>query len=134
MQPVLGSLSRHSDIIQIWSLGTPNPIDQSLSRTTRRHRAGLLGAVPATPTGATMTHTTALGIGSAWSRHRAVIGRGAECQERESGHCLGIPPRDTPTPGENVSSLAHLGVSLAGVILRGSRAHHAVQICPTVRA
>lgn len=42
-----------------------------------------------------MTHTTGLGAGSAGSRHRAVIGGGAECQERESGQCLGIPPRDT---------------------------------------
>lgn len=73
----------------------PNPIDQSLSRTTRRHRAGLLGALSTTPTEARMTQTTGLGIGSAGSRHRAVIGGGAECQERESGHFLGIPPSDT---------------------------------------
>lgn len=38
-----------------------------------------------------MTHTTGLGVGSAGSRHRTVIGGGAECQERESGRCLGNP-------------------------------------------
>ncbi|KAJ5438997.1 uncharacterized protein N7458_009995 [Penicillium daleae] len=96
MQPVLRvSLFGQSDIIQIRNLGIPRPSSQSSSRTTRRHRAGHLGVVLATAAEPTMTHTTGLGVGSAGSRHRAVIGGGAECQERESGHFLGIPPRDT---------------------------------------
>ncbi|KAJ5203850.1 uncharacterized protein N7498_004729 [Penicillium cinerascens] len=58
---------------------------QSPSRTVRRHRADQLDRAFVISAETWMTHTTGLGVGSAASRHRALIGqKGAECQERDA--------------------------------------------------
>lgn len=84
----------------------------------------------AMPAEMSMTHTTGLGVVSAASRHRVVIGGGgAERQERGSRR---VPLLTSPTPGEDASSLACLGRFLATCISRGLRVHRAVQISPLV--
>ncbi|KAJ6134100.1 hypothetical protein N7523_000422 [Penicillium sp. IBT 18751x] len=67
-------LFRISDIMPAWGLKFP-AASQSPWCTKRRYRADELGKASISVAEAWMTHTTGLGVGSATSRHRALIGR-----------------------------------------------------------